>query len=63
MNSQNHLDTLDNLDRFTAQAKAALLCLSTNDNFKQLSEEVVADALWLISDRLDDIHRQLKGLK
>ncbi|UJF24774.1 hypothetical protein L0B52_01155 [Suttonella sp. R2A3] len=59
---KNINDTIDNLDRFTSQAQAAIVCLSADNNFEQLSAEIVADALWNIEDRLADIKREIRAL-
>ncbi|MGB1091487.1 MAG: hypothetical protein ACPGYX_05145 [Oceanobacter sp.] len=63
--SKNTIDTLDNLNRFSYQAKAIIngLFLLADDHFQQLSPGLVADALWLLSDRMDDIHEQLDDLQ
>jgi hypothetical protein len=53
------LEALDNLDRFTSQAQAVVKCLLANDHFKDLSPKLVADSLWLVMDRLNDIGNQL----
>lgn len=55
-------DALDNLDRFTTQAQAVVSCLLGNDHFKDLSPTLIADTLWLVSDRLNDIQRQISDL-
>lgn len=56
------LEALDNLDRFTSQAQAVVNCLLANDHFKDLSPKLVADSLWLVMDRLNDIGCQLDAM-
>ena len=56
------MNNIEILDRQVTQAKAVLICLSANDHFKELSPETVANTLWLLNDRMDDIQKGLNKL-
>lgn len=61
--SNQLIDTVDNLNRLTSQARAVVASLCSDDNFKTLNEATLANLLWLLGDRLDDIEAQIKQIK
>ena len=50
-----YVDAQDNFDRLLSQTKALVLMITANDNFMSIDKREVANALWLVMDRLDDI--------
>ncbi|NKC16399.1 MAG: hypothetical protein GKR94_30585 [Gammaproteobacteria bacterium] len=52
---QDFIDVQDDFNRLLAQTQSLLIALTANDNFKSLKKDSLADALWLVMDRLDDI--------
>ncbi|WP_027669702.1 hypothetical protein [Rheinheimera baltica] len=61
--SNQLIDTVDNLNRLTGQARAVVTSLCSDDNFKTLNEATLANLLWLLGERLDDIDKQIKQIK
>ena len=57
------IDTVDNLNRYTAQARAVIssILLGLEDN--NLSSEVLANLAWVVGDRLDDIEKTVRMIK
>lgn len=53
--ANNSLDYQEEINRLVSQTKALLLTLTAQDQFKTLHEQTIADALWLLTDRLSDI--------
>lgn len=62
-NTNQLINTVDNLHRLTGQARAVVTSLCSDDNFKTLNEATLANLLWLLGDRLDDIELQIKQIK
>lgn len=56
-------ELFDQLTRFASQAKAVTSSLISNDSFKDLSGDTVADILSLIEDRLGDIQEAITGFQ
>lgn len=59
------IDTVDNLNRYTAQARAAIssVTLALSHESENLSRETLANLVWLVGDRLDDIAKAIGQIK
>lgn len=49
------IDNIDNLSKLVAQSRAVLSSLMADDNVKSLRPEAIANILWLLADRLDEM--------
>lgn len=57
MDKSQYMDLQDELNKYVVQSKAVLVALSCEGQCKNMSGQYIAEALWLVIDRLDDIHR------
>ena len=64
-NSPNQIkspvDHFNDIVRFILQSQSVLNALSWEDNYEELPKEAVANVLWLVSDRLDDIETSVNA--
>lgn len=54
-NSFHIIDGVDNLSKLVCQSRAVVTSLIVDDQFKNLRPEAVANILWLLADRLDEM--------
>ena len=57
MDKSQLIDLHDELNKYVAQSKAVLAALSCEGQCQHISDQYMAEAFWLVIDRLDDIHR------
>ena len=49
------IDNIDNLSKLVVQSRAVLSSLMADDNLKNLRPDAIANILWLLADRLDEM--------
>lgn len=55
LDSFHMIDHIDQFDKLIGQARSVVSALLNDDAFERLSSSTVADLLWLVGDRLDDM--------
>lgn len=56
-NAADIVDAVDNLHRYTSQARAIISAIILGLEGNNLSSEVLANLAWIVGDRLDDIEK------
>lgn len=56
-NASDIVDAVDNLHRYTSQARAVISSIILGLEGNNLSSEVLANLAWIVGDRLDDIEK------